>query len=283
MRWRLRPVAGVVGALGRALADFFLPERCVVCGRVLSSREHYLCCPCDADLPLTKYALREKQPMAERYNARIQEYADSYEPFARAAALFFYRENAGYKGIPQALKYEGRRSLGRYFGLRLGRELAQSPLFADVELVVPVPLHPWRRFRRGYNQAAVLARAVCEAYAVAACPHCSPPSSLRPSVPQVAGASSSVPYYAGGLVRRSRATRSQTRLSGEEKRQNVAGAFRISPQAFSRLPFSPRHILVVDDVFTSGATLAAVHHALRAVFPPEIRISVATLAFVLDT
>lgn len=269
MRWRLRPVAGVVGALGRALADFFLPERCVVCGRMLSSREHYLCCPCDADLPLTKYALREMQSMSERYNARIQEYADSYESFARAAALFFYRENAGYKGIPQALKYEGRRSLGRYFGLRLGRELAQSPLFADVDLVVPVPLHPWRHFRRGYNQAAVLARAVCEAYAVAACP-VSPPFAVRPSVP----------LFAGGLVLRTRATRSQTRLSGEEKAKNVAGAFRISPHAFARLPFPPRHILVVDDVFTSGATLAAVHHALRTVFPPEIRISVATLAFV---
>ena len=262
MRWRLRPVAGVVGAWGRALADYFLPERCVACGRVLSSREHYLCCHCDADLPLTKYWLREKQPMAERYNVRIQEHSTAYEDFSRAAALFFYQENAGYKWIPQALKYEGRRALGRYFALRLGRELARSPLFADVDLILPVPLHPLRRFRRGYNQAGVLAQALVEAYA-SACP-----------------ASVTQPFYCSKLVRRTRATRSQTRLGGEEKRQNVAGAFRVNPHVFVRLPFSPRHILVVDDVFTSGATLAAVHNALRVFFPPEIRISVATLAFV---
>ncbi|MBQ7516817.1 MAG: ComF family protein [Bacteroidales bacterium] len=258
MRRRLRPLAGVVAVWCKALADFFLPERCVVCGGVLSRKEHYLCCRCEADLPLTFYWARERQPMSERYNARIQEQSVEYEDFGRAAALFFYREQAGYKGIPQALKYEGRRSLGRCFGRRLGRELARSPLFSDVDVVVPVPLHPLRRFKRGYNQAAVLAKAIAAAYA-----------SVRP-------------LYFPGLVRRTRSTRTQTQLSGEEKAKNVAGAFRVNDRALARLPFSPRHILVVDDVFTSGATLAAVHNALRAVFPPEIRISVATLAFVLE-
>ena len=276
MRRRLRLVAGVVEALGKALADFFLPERCVVCGGVLSQRERYLCCRCEADMPLTHYWLREHQPMAERYNARIQEHATAYEDFGCAAALFFYREQAGYKGIPQALKYEGIRALGRYFGLWLGRELARSPLFADVDLVVPVPLHPLRRFRRGYNQATVLAKAIVEAY-VAVQPAASLPfaGSLTPD-PQ----SAVPPHYDGGLVLRMRATKTQTQLSGEEKAKNVAGAFQVNPRALARLPFQPRHILIVDDVFTSGATMAAVHNAIRAVFPPEIRISVATLAFV---
>ena len=269
MRRRLRPLAGVVVAWCKALADFFLPERCVVCGGLLSQSERYLCCRCEADLPLTFYWLRERQPMAERYNARIQEQTDAYEDFGRAAALFFYREQAGYKTIPQALKYEGRRSLGRCFGRRLGRELARSPLFADVDAVVPVPLHPLRRFKRGYNQAAVLAKAITNAYA-------SERSASSPSP------SSAPPLYLSGLVRRTRSTRTQTQLSGEEKARNVAGAFRVNDRALASLPFSPRHILVVDDVFTSGATLAAVHNALRAVLPPEIRISVATLAFVLE-
>ena len=277
MRRRLRPVAGVVEAWCKALADFFLPERCVVCGGVLSHRERYLCCRCEADFPLTFYWMRERQPMSERYNLRIQEHSPAYEDFGRAAALFFYREQAGYKGIPQALKYEGRRALGRYFGRRLGRKLARSPLFADVDVVVPVPLHPLRRFRRGYNQAAVLAKAIACAYASgrpAACASEGPALDLPAiSVP---------PLYLPGLVRRTRSTRTQTQLSGEEKAKNVAGAFRVNACALARLPFSPRHILVVDDVFTSGATLASVHNALRAVLPPEIRISVATLAFVLE-
>lgn len=264
MRRRLRPLAGVVAAWGRHLADFFLPERCVVCGRVLSQKERFICCFCDADLPLTRYWLQEKQPMADRYNAQIQQQLGAYEAPGRAAALFFYREEAGFKWIPQGLKYEGRRALGRYFGERLGRELAGSPLFADVDLIVPVPLHPFRRFRRGYNQAEVLARAVAKAYEDALATNTS-------RVP---------PVVSARLVRRIRATRTQTRLSGEEKRKNVAGAFRVSPREYARLALAPRHILVVDDVFTTGATLGAVHAALRTVFPPEVSVSVATLAYV---
>ena len=202
--------------------------------------------------------------MAERYNACIQQQLGAYEAPGRAAALFFYREEAGFKWIPQGLKYEGRRALGRYFGERLGRELAGSPLFADVDLIIPVPLHPWRRFRRGYNQAEVLAQAVENAYRKA-----------------FAEDSSRVPpVVCSRLVRRVRATRTQTRLSGEEKRKNVAGAFSIDPRTLARLPFKPRHILLLDDVFTTGSTLSAVHAALRTIFPPEVAISVATLAYV---
>ena len=214
--------------------------------------------------------------MSERYNAAIQRVLTasgpdlSFDVFQRAAALFFYQEDAGYKHIPQVLKYDGRLALGRYFGLRLGRELAGSPLFADVDWVVPVPLHRWRHFRRGYNQAAVLAKAIVQAYA----------SDSPASHPQSAGLPSAVPHYADGLVIRARATKTQTKLSGEEKAKNVANAFRVDSQALARFSFRPRHILVVDDVFTTGSTLCAVYAALRAVFPPEIRISVATLAFV---
>ena len=203
--------------------------------------------------------------MAERYNACLQRQLGLGEPAGRAAALFFYREEAGYKWIPQGLKYEGRLSLGRYFGERLGRELARSPLFADVDLIVPVPLHPWRLFRRGYNQAAVLSRAVRDAYAVSR---------------EGDGRSFEAPYCSDRLLRRVRATRTQTRLSGEEKMENVAGAFRVDPRVSARLPFVPKHILLLDDVFTSGSTLCCAHGALRMVFSPDIRISVATLAFV---
>lgn len=274
MRRRLRLVAGAVRAFLQALTDFFLPERCVVCGRPLARGERFLCCYCEADLPQTGYWLREMQPMAECYNAGIQRMLTTAAPqsgadllpeiFQYAAALFFYQDAAEYKRIPQALKYEGRRHLGRFFGRRLGEQLSGSPLFADVGLILPVPLHPWRHFRRGYNQAAVLARAVAGAYRD------------KSGLPCGAGC----PVVREDLLRRSRATRTQTQLSSEEKRKNVAGAFRIDRRACSRLPFTPRHILVVDDVFTSGATLCAIYATLRTVFPPAVRISVATLAFV---
>lgn len=211
--------------------------------------------------------------MSERYNAAIQRVLTASGPewspevFQRAAALFFYQEDAGYKHIPQALKYEGRQAPGRYFGRRLGERLAASPLFADVDVIVPVPLHPWRHFRRGYNQAAVLACAVCEAYARTAGPSCG----SSPEKP---------PLYRDDLLRRRRVTRTQTQLTVEEKQKNVSGAFCVDKRALSRLAFVPRHILVVDDVFTTGSTVCAVYEALRTVFPPAVRVSVATLAFV---
>lgn len=257
----------------RALTDFFLPGRCVVCDGPLSLRERYLCLYCEADFPLTRYAALGENPMAERYNASIASLeAELSEgippsPYEYAAALFFYDGQAGYSQIPQALKYGGRLKLGRYFAARLGASLSGSPLYADVDWVVPVPLHPRRRFSRGYNQAAVIAGEIVREM-----------GAYRRS----AGVGATAPQLCEKLLRRVRSTRSQTALSGEAKRRNVSGAFALDPRVFASIAEAslPRHILLVDDVFTSGSTLAACHRALRKVMPSAVRISAATLAFV---
>lgn len=242
-----------VGIIFRALADFFLPRRCVVCGRNLSLKEEYICLYCDADMPLTYDWEREQNKMANRYNERIQEHISQSEPYQRACALFYYDAQAGYKEIPQALKYEGALSMGRFFANRLGVRLAQSPLYEDVDMIIPVPLHRVRRFRRGYNQAEIIARTLARQLG-------------------------KEDKLCTKLLCRIRATQTQTQLSVEDKRSNVEGAFGLNPK---RLPTEPpRHILLVDDVFTTGQTLAQCHKVLRSVFPPTVRISVATLAFV---
>ena len=141
-----------------ALLDLVLPRVCLVCGRPLLPRERHLCTECLADLPETHYATLARNPMADRFNARIR--VEEYEPYAYAAALFHYRAEAGYKKIPQALKYHRNFGAGRDFARLLGGRLAASPLYTDVDLVVPVPLHRTRHWRRGYNQAAVIAREV---------------------------------------------------------------------------------------------------------------------------
>lgn len=299
----------------RALGDVFLPRRCPVCGRELLRHEGRLCLPCAADLPLTHLWLLPRNPMADRFNARLLEEAEGEgvgnarqpvagpgticrrcekevvtsdanpasvpssvagpapeiapatnpgetcdnppgscrERYVFAAALFYYRSEAGYSAITKALKYHADFGMGRHFATELGRKLASSEAFRDVTAVVPVPLHPWRRWRRGYNQAAVIARCVAAELGVP----------VRKS-----------------LLRRRRYTRTQTRLTREQKERNVAGAFAPTRRARKHPPVGEgAHLLLIDDVYTTGATLRACYRVLHALFP-SARISIATLAVV---
>lgn len=237
----------------RAMADLVMPRICVVCGRDLLLVENHICTECEAELPLTHFSRQRDNPMAEAFNSMIQREIEAgeegFEPFSYATALIYYSGSSAYKNIPRELKYGRNFSEGRHFAKMLGRELASSALFADVDVIVPVPLHWVRRWKRGYNQAEVIAKSVAR---------------------EMGGIS-----VRSGLVRRVRYTKTQTKLHKSKRYSNVENAFvakRCSP--------APKHILLVDDVFTTGSTLCACERALRKVFPAETRISAATLAFV---
>lgn len=231
-----------------ALADLLMPRVCVACGRILDQCEHNICPACLEDIPRTYYWLRTRNPMADSLNAAIGNDGD-FRPYSFAAALFFYRKDSKYAGITKSLKYSHNFKVGRLFGSMLGSCLAGAGHFADVDLVVPVPLHWTRRFRRGYNQAEVIATAVAAVLGVP---------------------------VSRGMLRRTHRTGTQTHLGREEKASNVRGAF-----AIGRMPATaPRHILLIDDVCTTGATLAQCHKVLSATLGPSVRISAATLGCV---
>ena len=243
-----------------AAGDLLMPRSCLVCGTRLGLRERHLCLSCAADLPFTRHWLQAHNPLADRFNAVLERHrGDEPMDYAYAAALLFYKGD--YRRIPQAVKYRGDLAAGRWFGSMLGRRLAAAPPFADVDLVIPVPLHWTRQWRRGYNQAEILAKAVAEAFSPTA----------GNAVPVVCRT---------GLLVRSRRTRTQTRLDVEQKARNVEAAFRV-PERAVRILSSARHILLIDDTFTTGATLYACYAALRPY--TSARISVATLAAVEGT
>lgn len=226
----------------RGLRELFFPRRCVVCGRWLAQEETDLCPACLEDLPMT-YQWDIVQ------NAAFERLACRFEVEA-AASLFFFRTESDYRKIIYALKYGGRPDLGRRMGHLLGEQLKGSRSFRDIQAVVPVPLHPLRRWKRGYNQAEAIARGL--------------------------GAALDIPIETA-LLRRSRYTKTQTRLHGAAKTKNVAHAFQLNDVRAAQLQAAGIcHLLLVDDVLTTGSTLAA---CAAPLLDAGFKLSATTLAF----
>ncbi len=274
----------------RALGDLLMPRRCLVCGEVLETLQDendgrkltaHLCPACAEDLPETWFWGWEENPAEQHLWHRVG--------IVHAASLYFYRQQSEYTRLVQAVKYDGNLRLGRVLGRELGIRMRAAGRFSQpvkepvtgevipaIEAIVPVPLHPLRRWKRGYNQAEVIARGLAEGLAGresgaggANNPERSDSSGgddIRMVLPVVTD-----------LLQRARYTRTQTKLSAEGKQRNVAGAFVLRPKAAARLQAQGiRHLLIVDDVMTTGATLS---EAIKPLLP-HFRVSVATIAFV---
>ena len=250
----------------KAVLDLLIPRKCIVCEKVLDGAEKHLCKDCIDDIPHTYYWLRKFNPMADKFNALIQAKLEesitsegktlAREEYAYATALYFYHADSDYSHISRQLKYHGNIPVGEFFGRQLGLRLAKAEHLSNVDAVIPIPLHWTRKWSRGYNQAEIIAREVAIALG----------ADLRVDI-----------------LERCRRTRTQTKLSIEGKATNVKGAFRVKPHIAQSLCSDAaelKHLLIIDDVFTTGSTLMACYVALRQVFPSKVRISVATLAFV---
>ena len=150
----IKAIGGALMEDARAAVDLVIPRECIVCGRTLKLFERHLCLYCEADLPLTYYWDRRRNPMADKVNALIQKRIteeilseeNTGKPpdnhpvqFSYAAALFFYHGENRYKRIPQRLKYLGDIEEGRFFSGMLGEYLHESALFRDIDMIIPVP------------------------------------------------------------------------------------------------------------------------------------------------
>jgi len=227
----------------KGLRELFFPRKCIVCGQMLEMDERDVCAACLAELPLT-YQWTIGQ------NAAFERLARRFDVEA-AASLFFFGSESDYRNILYGIKYGNRRQLGFRMGFLLGSHLAESRLFSRCQAVVPVPLHPLRRWKRGYNQAEIIARGVAAAMNL--------PLETK-------------------LLRRRRYTKTQTQLQGIEKTTNVQGAFALDDRHVQILQNKGiRHLLLVDDTLTTGSTLAASAAPLLAT---HFKVSCTTLAFV---
>lgn len=225
-----RPLGKGIWALGDALLSFVYPAHCALCGVALGDGEHVVCEPCWGKVPIIDgpHCRRCGYPF-ETTVTGCRHCAGKAFRFDRARVLSPFDETV--QALLHLLKYRGKRSVGRRLGCLLGQVWASEDGMGDVDWIVPVPLHRSREKERGYNQSLVLATEI--------------------------GRCLGVPIEQKMLVR-TRRTASQTKLSVEERVENVSGAFRI-PHAEK---IAGTRILLVDDVLTTGATLNACTEAL---------------------
>lgn len=220
------------------LLELFFPPLCITCSNRLISQEKFLCLNCWADLPVTNFQLDANNKVAQLFWGRVQ--------IENATSFFSYKKGSKYPKLIHFIKYKGLKELGFETGRRFGFVLAGSLNFNSVDMIVPVPLHPRKQKKRGYNQSECIARGMAE--------------SMQKKV------------LTNNLFRKEY-TSTQTKKNRFERWQNVDRIFDINnPEVFSG-----KHILLVDDVVTTGATLEAC--AFQLLKLKNAKVSIATLAF----
>ena len=218
--------------------SLFYQRLCNGCGRPLFSSEEVICTRCLFKLPQTNFHLHKDNPVSKIFWGRV--------PLYSATSFLFFNKGGIVQNLMHRLKYKNRPGVGIYLGKQFGFQLADSPLYKDVDFIVPVPLHPKKERIRGYNQSAMIA------------------AGLEKSMKAVA--------VTDNLIRKIH-TSSQTKKSRYSRWENVKGIFELK----NRAQFTHKHILLVDDVITTGATLEACCETLLQV--PGIKLSVASLAY----
>lgn len=134
------------------LFHLFFPRCCAVCGASLIEGEDTICTRCNIDMPRTNYHKMKDNPVEHMFWGKF--------PLERATSYFFYRKGSDFRRILHQLKYGGRKELGAMMGRCMAAELLPTGFFEDVDVVIPVPLHPRKQRARGYNQSEWIARGV---------------------------------------------------------------------------------------------------------------------------
>ena len=214
----------------------FFPKLCMACNGNMRKGKDVICLYCKQRLPETNFHLQEENPMAEHFWGRV--------PISYATAFYYFSKGTKVQNLIHQLKYGNRPWIGECLGNWYGKILLESEYLNQIEVIVPVPLHKKRRRQRGYNQSGVFGKGLSY-------------SMERP--------------FSNALVRNSYTT-TQTKKSRLERFANVETAFEVVDLEAVK----GKHVLLVDDVITTGATLEAC--AAKLLECEGTKVSVATIA-----
>jgi ComF family protein len=221
-----------------SVTHLFFPHICVGCGSDILSSQQLLCISCINKLPLTNYHAHADNPVEKTFWGRI--------PLMHATSYLYFSKNSIVQQLLHQFKYKGNQDIGVYFGRKMGDAFASAGRLQKADFLVPLPLHRSREHKRGYNQAEILCRGMAEAM--------------------------NIPVL-NTVVTRTAKTETQTHKGRSSRWENMEGKFLVpEPNILQN-----KHVILVDDVITTGATLEAC--GLELLKAQGLILSIATLAY----
>lgn len=219
--------------LFRDLLNSIFPDLCICCTHTPKMNSGDFCAQCAYSMPYTNHFTHAENDLTDHFKGRFRLYY--------GAALLNYRHDSIVKNMLHGLKYKGKKEIGEVLGAIMGRKLLKSPHFELPELVIPVPIHPRKKLRRGYNQSSIFGKSVAEVLDI---------------------------RFREDILIKLDETESQTGKNRTDRVQNVSKTFGINTEIKIG-----GHYLIADDVVTTGATLEACCNMLLTAGASKVSIA----------
>ena len=223
------------------IANLFYPNICQACAKELVGNENSICVACWKDLPETKFHFQINNPLEQKFWGRL--------PVEYATSMYYFNKDARIQDVLHALKYRKNTEIGLMLGRKFAEEIKMCTWIADIDCLIPIPLSQKKTQKRGYNQSEYIAKGMGEI--------------LNLGVITTA-------------VERVKHTETQTSKTRSERLDNMKAAFEVKDPSL----LNQKHVLLIDDVITTGATLESCAEAILK--QGNTKLSIATLAYAID-
>lgn len=220
------------------LINLLFPELCNGCGKLLYHGEKDICTKCLYDLPYTDFHLYKENPVAKQLWGRL--------PINAAMAMLYFKKGTKVQNLMHSLKYNSKTDVGITLGELMAKRLKESEFYQNIDVIIPVPLHQKKLRLRGYNQSEYIATGLAQEL--------------------------DVPFSSKNLLRK-KSTESQTKKARYTRFENMQDVFEIK----NVNELKDKHVLLIDDVVTTGATLEACGNTLLNIGIEKL--SIAAIAF----